>query len=277
LGAVGALVWLEEAPRCRRSPAHGRAPALAWAEGRGPSGASIAEPPACVGEAAVSDVNLAVLRAARLPEPGAACPEFATHKAQVLDRTLRRDKSPKGSVDPRVVDILAEINRRNEYVTTSSCSGRVFFMAHGSSCEEPELPDFRAKVGRWRHVSHDGIEDAEAYFNLDSEPVEAREHLWLKVQPFSLDVACASAAAAHRLVAVAREVFQRGASTISPGCEWKTVVSIEGHERLEMPFTMNGQRAYNGSLQALAGVINGKLSRNWERMDSLLAALRRDL
>mmetsp|Transcript_51978 Transcript_51978/g.120806 ORF Transcript_51978/g.120806 Transcript_51978/m.120806 type:complete len:154 (+) Transcript_51978:252-713(+) len=152
-------------------------------------------------------------------------------------------------------------------------------MAYG----EPEdeglvLPDIRTKVGRWRRVSHDGIADPQAYFDLDTEPLrEARGNLWLKVQPFSLDVACASARDAQRLVAVAQGIYQRGASTISPGCEWRTVVSIEGHERLEMPFTLCGQRVYNGSLEVLASVVNGKLTKNWHNMARLLEALRSHL
>jgi len=241
----------------------------------------IAVPPQMDQSLTQNEINMRVLNAARLPEDNSTMnPLFGIHKVQVLDRTLRRDKSPKGFVDARVVDILDELNRREEFVTTSSCSGRVFFMGYGEAGQEGELvvPDITNKTGRWRRVSHDGISDPDNYFNLDTEPLcEARGNLWLKVQPFSLDVACASAADAHRLVAVAREVYQRGASIIVPEREWRTVVNIEGPERLEMPFTLCGQQVYSGSLHALASLVNAKLAKNWARMDRLLEAMRRSL
>ncbi|KAL7434506.1 hypothetical protein ACHAXM_004098 [Skeletonema potamos] len=48
---------------------------------------------------------------------------FQTRKANCLSK---RDKSSAGRIDPRAVDICAEINAREEYYTTSSCSGRCF-------------------------------------------------------------------------------------------------------------------------------------------------------
>jgi len=241
----------------------------------------IAVPPGMDQSLAQNGINMRVLNAARLPTHNSTMnPLFAKHKVQVLDRTLRRDKSPKGFVDVRAINILDELNRREEFVTTSSCSGRVFFMAYGEAGQEQELvvPDIKSKTGRWRRVSHDGISDPDNYFNLDTEPLcEARGNLWLKVQPFSVDVACASMVDAHRLVAVARQVYQRGASIIVPEREWRTVVSVEGPERLEMPFTLCGQQVYSGSLHALASLVNAKLAKNWARMDRLLEAMRRSL
>ena len=48
---------------------------------------------------------------------------FQTRKANCLSK---RDKSSAGRIDPRAVDICGEINARDEYYTTSSCSGRSF-------------------------------------------------------------------------------------------------------------------------------------------------------
>ena len=48
---------------------------------------------------------------------------FQTRKANCLSK---RDKSSAGRIDPRAVDICAEVNVREEYYTTSSCSGRCF-------------------------------------------------------------------------------------------------------------------------------------------------------
>eukprot|EP00804_Cyclotella_cryptica_P013689 CCRYP_016130-RA/>CCRYP_016130-RA protein AED:0.07 eAED:0.07 QI:0/0/0.5/1/0/0.5/2/91/696 len=49
--------------------------------------------------------------------------QFAQRKLVVLSK---RDKSSAGRIDPRAVAICSAINSRNEYYTTSSCSGRCF-------------------------------------------------------------------------------------------------------------------------------------------------------
>ncbi|CAK0855612.1 unnamed protein product, partial [Prorocentrum cordatum] len=103
------------------------------------------------------------------------------------------------------------------------------------------------------------------------------DDLWLIVNPFSVDVACASTEDARRLVMVAQQIYKRGASIISPARDWRTVVAIEGNQRLDMPFAMSGQRVYNGSLRALADVVNAKLEKNWAWMDQFLETLRREL
>eukprot|EP00927_Polykrikos_kofoidii_P085993 TRINITY_DN9507_c0_g2_i1.p1 TRINITY_DN9507_c0_g2~~TRINITY_DN9507_c0_g2_i1.p1 ORF type:complete len:352 (+),score=57.93 TRINITY_DN9507_c0_g2_i1:34-1056(+) len=211
---------------------------------------------------------------------------FLDHKARVLRRTLLEDRSPKASVDPRVVDILDQLNARPEFATTSSCSGRVLFVSyaaqHGANLSngknEVVVPGVRNVVGRWR-VSHDEISDAKAYFSLDTDPLREprnKDHLWLMVQPFDLHVACATADDANRLLALAQRVFP-GSSIIAPARDWRTVVSIHGNQRLEMLFSHFGHPVYCGSLQALADIINGKLQKNWSSMDRLLEMLRMKL
>jgi tRNA wybutosine-synthesizing protein 3 len=48
--------------------------------------------------------------------------EFVARKAKIMTAI---DKSPKGSFDAPILDMLAMINRHPNYVTTSSCSGRI--------------------------------------------------------------------------------------------------------------------------------------------------------
>lgn len=238
-------------------------------------------------------INLAVLKAARPPNPEASNQLFAEHKARTLNRTLVKDKSPKGSVDHRVFDILQTINNHDRYVTTSSCSGRVLFLAYeaggvampsgeGSAddaaiAEAMVLPDSTTMVGRYS-VSHDGILDPQAYFDLEADPLrDVHDHLWLQVQPFTLDVACASVADAQRLVAIGRPFYGHMINIISAEREWRTVVGIIGQERIDMPITLYGQRVYTGSVEALARIVNAKLKKNWSTMGRFLQALREQL
>ena len=57
--------------------------------------------------------------------------EFDINKEKILNSLLMtinngiRDLSPKGFVDTPVIDILELINSHNDYISTSSCSGRI--------------------------------------------------------------------------------------------------------------------------------------------------------
>jgi len=206
---------------------------------------------------------------------------FRMHKERILEKTLLFDRSPKGCVDYRIMGILDELNRREEFVTTSSCSGRVLFVSHGVEDGKGEdvelLPGAKSHTGRWR-ISHDGIvNDPEEYFDLETEPLRDNlSSLWLHVQAMELQVACASAADANRLISVVKKVFQR-AYVKSASREWKTLVYVEGSQRIEMPFALSGNRVYCGSVQELAQIVNSKLKKNWDDMDRLLEVLKKDL
>lgn len=228
----------------------------------------------------VADTNLEVIRSSRPPaESDAVNPLFAAHKERILERTLRNDKSPKGSVDERVVPIIKFLNNHPEYVSTSSCSGRVFFMAYGAADEGGViLPGTKSKtnLGHVR-VSHDGVpDDAEAYFSEEGLLGEGSD-LWFLVRPFTLDVACASLEAATRLQQLAEPLFHRGSSIISPGRDWRSIVAFQGNQNLEMPYILAGKPVFSGSISDLAELANGKLTKNWQQMDRLLEKLKAEL
>jgi len=45
----------------------------------------------------------------------------------------RDDFSKKGSVDKKIIPLIDKINSKDEYYTTSSCSGRIMLMADGKT------------------------------------------------------------------------------------------------------------------------------------------------
>lgn len=50
---------------------------------------------------------------------------FDICKKNALLKLQKCDKSPKGSLDIPIADLVNFINNQNDYVTTSSCSGRI--------------------------------------------------------------------------------------------------------------------------------------------------------
>lgn len=65
---------------------------------------------------------------------------FSRKKAKILEELNQSnytDKSPKGSVDAEIVDLIEEINAFDGYVTTSSCAGRVAVFVEGHKAGLP--------------------------------------------------------------------------------------------------------------------------------------------
>jgi len=235
-------------------------------------------------ERSVGEVNFLLADAAVMPGEDSVHGGFAAYKRSLLNRTLVNDKSPKGCVDERVVELVREVNRHEEFATAQSCSGRVYLMAyespHGARAPWEVLPGANMHSTRMKE-SHDCIEDAERYFSCETEPLRShcREgvHLWLKMEPFDLDVDCASESGAKRLLAIAKTVVSRSATvmSVSEGSmrdKWR--INVRGNQCLEMPFAFAGQCAFTGQADALANIVNAKLKKNWAATDRFLQALR---
>ena len=62
------------------------------------------------------------------------------------------DKSPKGSLDAPIASLVNSINFHKDFVTTSSCSGRIVLFASGGSGAGG------GRGGRWLLVHHGEVE-----------------------------------------------------------------------------------------------------------------------
>ncbi|KAI8605763.1 methyltransferase TYW3-domain-containing protein [Dissophora ornata] len=81
---------------------------------------------------------------------------FATRKKTILValNSNTPDKSPKGYVDEPLLPLIILINNHQDYVTTSSCSGRICTYLEGLDESQQAT---RAKGGQWLYVSHDPV------------------------------------------------------------------------------------------------------------------------
>lgn len=166
------------------------------------------------------------------------------------------DKSKKGSIDEKTINLVEAINRGNDYYTTSSCSGRVcLWKGSGKKNETEQLK-----------VSHNLI-DAD-FLKIDSNQNNAVQNdpdtIWLRLEPFILHVACRDMDSAGDLLETARRLYKKS-SLLSISS--KIIVEIRGSEFLEMPFCHDGNLLFSGDLNWLAGLINAKLNRMWLNME----------
>ncbi|CAE7943399.1 Tyw3, partial [Symbiodinium sp. KB8] len=199
-----------------------------------------------------------------LPAPPAALArEFATRKANFLRKP---DKSPKGAWDPRVSEICEDLNGRDDFFTTSSCSGRCFLWR--GRHHQKGLRGFR----RLR-VSHDPVE--EEFFNLRGlDKEDAHRPVWLSVQAFILHVCCRQLRAAKQLINKASKHLEFAGLYSWRAAGGKFMVEIQGGEHLEFPVNSGDGSLFEAEGRWLCEVVNDRLQRNWGQMAGFLRELR---
>lgn len=99
---------------------------------------------------------------------------FQAKKKSILERLSLPDEeytdcSPKGSIDEPIRSLVNEINVTSDFVTTSSCSGRIAVYVEGSPNTKPGIsPESNATStggkggGRWLFTSHSPIQPSGA-------------------------------------------------------------------------------------------------------------------
>ena len=77
---------------------------------------------------------------------------FDIKKHQIIHKIKQNDKSYKGSIDVQIEHLIDLINNNKDYVTTSSCSGRI------SLYYESRNKNKKAE-GKWLKLSHGFIDE----------------------------------------------------------------------------------------------------------------------
>ncbi|KAK0897905.1 hypothetical protein LTR02_010452 [Friedmanniomyces endolithicus] len=148
---------------------------------------------------------------------------FDVRKAKILSELGTPDEqyedlSPKGSVDSGIRDLILEINSLPQYVTTSSCAGRVSAYLEGTKGAKGG--------GQWLFTSHDAVDlpvaDGAVYQLLGLEngevavpcEVEEARFVHLKFEPMILHILTATPQAAqHAATAALTSGFRESGST----------------------------------------------------------------
>lgn len=164
------------------------------------------------------------------------------------------DKSPKGSLDAPIQDLVAHVNRTDAWFTTSSCSGRISLFLQ---------PQGRKKGGCWIYVQHGEAESDEVHRSVQC----GQDGLaTFRFEPFILAVECRTTEDAFALVSLAIQAGYKASGVTSIGK--RNLVSIRGSTRLEVPVAKDGEwlvpREY---LDFLVEQANRKWVENKQRID----------
>lgn len=174
---------------------------------------------------------------------------FQNNKKTFLDKL---DRSKKGEIDERVIPIITGINKKENYFTTSSCSGRAVIWKGSGKKNETE----------WIKVSHDPIEK-------DFLDVQETGLTWLRVEPFIMHICCKTIEDAKILLNQAQQFFKKS-SILS--ISNKIIIELKGSELMEVPLMKDDQYLFK-DLALLRRLTNKKLEKNFNKLNSFSVSL----
>ncbi len=175
-------------------------------------------------------------------------PNFPNNKKTFLSKL---DKSKKGDIDKRIVPLLNIINSKDNYYTTSSCSGRVYLWRGSGKKNETE----------WLKVNHELI--GEDFFELKNYG----GLIWLRLEDMILHVCCRDLNSANKLLEQCRCIYKKSCILSASN---KLIVEIRGNEFIEMPLYRDGQLLFSGEMEWLGSLINSRMKKVWEKLEKLV-------
>ena len=183
---------------------------------------------------------------------------FQKNKKDCLSRL---DKSSKKSIDKDIKKLVALINSKENYFTTSSCSGRILLIEKKSD---------KKQDARFVFAEHKKADFKVIKKSLIKLP---KNDLWLKQESIILHVACKTIEDAEKLLKLIRDTGIKRAGIISLGK--KIILEIIGTEAMETIIAKDGKLLVSeGYLKELVKEANKKLLRNKNKIDELFFSIK---
>ena len=179
------------------------------------------------------------------------------------------DFSPKGSIDAPIVHLVDFINGLPDFVTTSSCSGRISLYRDENS----------TKGIKWLKVVHGTVTAQQLKDAVtDQESTAAGNHIVaLKCEGFILHIRCRDLDSGRRLHQVAMSCGFRE-SGLSVGQKMRVQLSIRTTAfGLELPIAVGRNLILDdNALDIIVSEANRRLRCNFARTDRLLNSMKRE-
>ncbi|MEO2154620.1 MAG: hypothetical protein ABGW69_02325 [Nanoarchaeota archaeon] len=165
-------------------------------------------------------------------------------------------------IDKKILLLLEVINKKENYYTTSSCSGRITIDVEGKNKKEH----------LWLLKTHKTIkkEDLIKVFELINKNKKIISNAHLKVDSFILHIGCKSLDDAHLLLEACKKIGLKrtGIIQVYP----RILIEILGLDRLSLPVFLENSFLINTKEESIEKVVdfaNRKLIKNWERIELL--------
>ncbi|XP_054288122.1 tRNA wybutosine-synthesizing protein 3 homolog [Macrosteles quadrilineatus] len=187
-------------------------------------------------------------------------PIFVRKKESVASST---DNSRKGNIDEPIVELIDFINGLEDYVTTSSCSGRIIILKKG---EEVSIK----KGCKWILTSHEVVDPNQV---VDKLSTCVEKNMILKFEPFILHVQCRNVTAAKKMQDCAFNAGYRNSGSVF-GRQGSITLAVRGTHGLEVPLSdETGLIVSNEYIKYVVNKANEKMCENLKRIDSFSRAV----
>ena len=169
---------------------------------------------------------------------------FQKEKKDVL---VKQDKSKKKKVDIGIKKLVDLINSKENYYTSSSCSGRIVLIKMNSE---------RKDKAEWAYITHN-----KADFGQIKKALRKKSNIWFKQEPLIIHVCCDTVESAKKFILQSRKVFKRaGIISIKKN---KVTVEVIGNERIETLVKRNDKIMVSDDyLRELIREANKKMDKN---------------
>ena len=156
------------------------------------------------------------------------------------------DKSRKKSVDEDIKKLVDLINSKEDYYSTSSCSGRIVLIRQA-----------KKNKAKWLFVSHREVNFKQIKDALKHIP---KGLIWLKQEDIILHITCNSIEDAKKLLGLIRKLGFKRTGIIS--LDRKITIEIKGNEYMDVPIAKDGKiLVMDDYLKLLIKEANSKLKK----------------
>ena len=183
-----------------------------------------------------------------------------------LQTERKNDKSIKGSIDKLIVNLIKLINSREEYCTTSSCSGRICVISDEVLPNNTSINPQKRKKCHFYLVTHDPLILSSVQNVLKDVSCSAK----LKFEGFVMHVRCQTLDGAQKVLASAIAAgFRNSGISLGKKCQ-NIIVGVRGTLCLEVPLTNNKGELMVGVdyLSYVVDLANKKLDENLCRINN---------
>lgn len=172
------------------------------------------------------------------------------------------DLSKKGSIDDQIKNLVQYINAKENFFTTSSCSGRISIFS--------ELADQKKKQCEWLYVTHDAAIKEEVINSLK----DCKGSAVFKFEPFVLHVQCRNLECGQQMLKAALiSGFKNSGIVI--GRKANVIVAVRSTQSLEVPLVHLGEQMVSHKyVEFLVDIANNKLEDNQTRIDRFFKNLK---
>ncbi|CAF90696.1 unnamed protein product, partial [Tetraodon nigroviridis] len=188
--------------------------------------------------------------------------EFGRWKQRCLEKL---DVSRKGSVDEAISHVVALVNSREQFFTTSSCSGRSVLIDRVGGQAQAGFPgssDIQKQDCVWLFVSHQSCKPEDLVSALERSSADAV----FKFEPFVLHVQCRQLQDGQLMHSVAINAGFRN-SGLTVGKSGKIMMAVRSTHVLEVPLSRNGRVLVDEEyIHFLSQLANQKMEENVRRV-----------